>query len=1029
MEATMQRAVLVFTCIVLILVWGGVSAYHMQRDYLPSINNSALTITVRAPEQDAEQIQSTIGREIEQAVRSIDGLQNMENDAFDGGLLTRLYFPLHADMAEAEKAIHQAVATIALPADVQKPIVSRVSTSSFPIVRLSLMSNGKAVSDTALRTTVQAKVAQELQSVPGVSEVRVTGAGNNGYVVTVRLPDLKKAGVSLASVKQAMASLNLSWPQGNIATDQHAIPVRVEGWEKNLQELKELPVPSSGGQTVPLASISDVTATTVNLQTISRTDGEASVLFDVLKMPSANITDVSARVKERMQYIPGLNMQDVQLAVQADQGAQVQSALNSLFREGLLGCVFAMACVLLFFRNVRSTLLIALSLPICLLATTGILKALGISLNILTVSGLIVAMGRVVDDSIVILDNMYRRVQQEDGKPTMALLADAVREMMPAIVSSTATTIAVYLPIAMVGGMISAAFSGFAWSVVIALVISLLVSVLVVPALAHLWWRGQRLQASETAEPFAKRVLLYAMTHRKKVTGAALALFVITCVLAAFFPVNFLPSNNNTTVAVHVELPEGTTLPEVDAEVQRIEAQLKRNADIVTFSTGLGSSLTPQNDDVFDQGGGWIQSPTVANIALTTKAGVDLEAFIQDLRNQLHDVSRVAVCSVASQNIAGDDSKLKIELSGSDQQTLQTTAQIIQSKLQLVPGIAVDGAADQEGVAPKYHLVLNHDKIKQAGVNPADVYRAIDQYLAHSQQANAPIQLQVKTAAIANGGDPAKEVLLAMAGEMIHTPDGKSMPLDQLASVVPKTGLAHVDQKDGKPFAYVTGNIIAPDLAKVTGQVKDVIAGLSLPAGVQVSFGGIPEQVKEMVYEMSIAISISILLVLLIVSAVFRGWKAPLSVLVCIPLAFIGSVWGLFLFGKGWDLAACVGLLMLTGIVVTNGIVLVDKIERNLRAGMARRQAVLQGTLSRVRPVLMTACTTILTLLPLMLAAGSDSIISQTLGIVVVGGMISSTLISLLVIPITYERMTRKTMSSQSLSDSYTNKLFMSDNL
>ncbi|GIM46599.1 hypothetical protein DNHGIG_21480 [Collibacillus ludicampi] len=247
-------------------------------------------------------------------------------------------------------------------------------------------------------------------------------------------------------------------------------------------------------------------------------------------------------------------------------------------------------------------------------------------------------------------------------------------------------------------------------------------------------------------------------------------------------------------------------------------------------------------------------------------------------------------------------------------------------------------------------------------------------------------------------------------GETFQGKDGKTFRLDQLASLQSNQPPTVIRERDGQPFSRVTANIISQDVGKVTRQTEEVLRGLSLPSGVKYSLGGTTEQVNQMIYDMSIALSCSVLLVLSIVSAVFRGWKAPLAVLLCVPLALIGSVWGMFLFSKEWDLSAFVGLLMLTGIVVTNGIVLVDKIERNLNSGMVLEKAVIQGTRSRVRPVLITAWTTILTLLPLALSHSKDTVISQTLGIIVVGGMISSTLISLLVIPIFYEWIQNKTI-------------------
>jgi multidrug efflux pump subunit AcrB len=664
-----------------------------------------------------------------------------------------------------------------------------------------------------------------------------------------------------------------------------------------------------------------------------------------------------------------------------------------------------MICVFLFFRKVRSTLLIVISLPICLLAATGLLKTMGISLNILTVSGLIVAMGRVVDDSIVILDNMNRKVNKAQGENSISLLTGAVCEMIPAIVSSTATTVAVYIPIALIGGLVSSAFSGFAWSVVIALIISLFVSILIVPALYHLFWKGKPISNEDKLEPVAHKIITWVFAHKKKVVLAFIALFLLSSVGAAFLPVNFLPtSNNKGQIAVQVELPQNTSLTEVDVEVKRLEGLLETNSKVDSFSSGLGSSFTPQSDDVFDAGGGWLQKPNIANLSITVKKDTDVDAFILSLQKQLNTLSSKAVYTVSNQSIAGDDSQLKINLTGADSQTLETMAQTLRTKLKLVPGLSVQGIADDEDHIPQYQITLNRKAIEHYGIKLDDVLNRIQSYTAEGSQGFISINQNTFPIVIhtdkQNGSTT--DIFTLMGGETFLSKQGEKVTLDQLAALKP-VGSSVIQEKDGKPYAVITANIISRDIGKVTKQVKNTLGKTPLPEGIEYSFAGAPEQVYEMIYEMAIALFFSILLVLLIISAVFRGWRAPLSVLVCIPLAFIGSVMAMIIFRLEWNLAALVGLMMLTGIVVTNGIVLVDKIERNLSDGLELNLAILSGTATRVRPVLMTAVTTILTVLPLAVSGKGDTVISQTLGVVVVGGMISSTLICLLIIPIVYK--------------------------
>jgi hydrophobic/amphiphilic exporter-1 (mainly G- bacteria), HAE1 family len=340
----------------------------------------------------------------------------------------------------------------------------------------------------------------------------------------------------------------------------------------------------------------------------------------------------------------------------------------------------------------------------------------------------------------------------------------------------------------------------------------------------------------------------------------------------------------------------------------------------------------------------------------------------------------------------------------------------IGSKLQLVPDLNVEGAENEREENSSYHLVLNRDKIKETGVKTEDIISRIQPYLSQGVRLDAALGDQhfpfiMNTDVRSAASQPGKDMFALLGNETFRTKEGKTTKLQQPLSPASVSTLSVYRERDGKPISIVTANITTPDVEKATKQSERVLEGVSLPKGVSYSIGGISQQMEQMIVDMAIALSISTLLVLFIVSTVFRGWKAPVSVLVCIPLLLIGSVWGMVLFGMEWNLAAFIGVLMLVGIVVTNGIVPVDKIERNIRSGMMPKEAILQGTLSRVRPVLMTAFTTILTLLPLALSSRTDSVISQTLGIVVVGGMLSSTLISLLFIPILYDWLYKSSFS------------------
>ena len=1033
-EGTMQRAILMIVCVVMIVTWGAISAYQMQRDYLPGINNSTLTVSMRLPMYQADQVKQNITNNLESAVRTTEGLQDIETSSYDGGVFMSLYFPMNTDMKQAEIDVNKALENADIPPTItSKPLVTRLTTSSFPILTFSLTSD--KLDDNTLKSVTQMDIVQHLKTVPGVSDVSVFGGAKDGYVLTVRTKDLAKYKLTLDDLNKALAVSVPSLPEGTILQNQLSIPVKFDGWNLNVKQLNDVKIKNSDGDQIPLSAFATVTHALNDVKTIARTNGKTSVQLNVIKTQSANITDVAKNVKKRIQSLQQIKDGSVKLTTQLDREKELNDSLNGLIREGLLGCLFSMICVFFFFRNVKSTLVIAISLPISLLATTAILKSMGITLNILTVSGLIVAMGRIVDDSIVILDNMYRKREQNPDKSLLFSLSSAVYEMTPAILASTLTTIAVYIPIAFVGGAISASYSGFAWSVVISLIISFFVAILVIPALALMGWKNNTKKTNAVSlEPMMKPILLSSLKKKKLTIFISALLFIFAVAFGSFLPVSFLPSAKTGQVAIKLELPQGSTLMQVDSEVQKVENQLKDNPKIKSYLSNFGSTNTPQSDDVFDQGGGFLQKPNVANISVALKNEKDSDQVIKELGKQLPLLSKNVAYTVSSQSIAGDDSLLKVIFTGSDQATLDKIAEQMRSKLVKIDGLSVDGKVDLTSGLPKYKITFNQQAIEQNGIQLSDVMKVINRYMSQSKDAtfvvdhiSLPVDMYLDEISSGNtqvqlNASP-EDVINSLKNETFQTSSNKTVNLEQIASITKDNAPSTINERNGEPYSIVTGQITSNDISKVSKQVDDVISKQALPKGVSYSMGGITQQVKEMIFDMSIAVAFSILLVMVITSSLFKGWRAPVSVLLSIPLALSGVVISLVIVGGEWNLAALIGVLMLTGIVVTNGIVLVDKIERNRKNGMNTEEAVISGSLSRIRPILITAATTILTLLPLAFSHQGDTVISQTLGIVVIGGMITSTLNSFLVIPIIYQWLHKKQSNKKVISTEEVNSL------
>ncbi|MBB2482660.1 efflux RND transporter permease subunit [Bacillus sp. APMAM] len=988
-----RRLVLLSVMVMLLFIWGIYSAAQMKTEYLPQINNPILMVTWKSPAETDGVTTDQMNNNLVRSLKEVDGLQSIQSTIYSQGLFASLTFSQNFDVEQAERNIQAAIQQVNFPANVNKPEIQKISSDAFPFMEISASS---------------ASFAKQLNEIKGVKKINVTGNGQKGLIVNLDNKKLLENGLRFEDVQNVLQNDKNIWPEGTVATKNLQMMLKVEGTADQKADLENRIIKTANNKQVLLKDIAKIEKGTINVQTKVRTNGKPSVILDLYKKNSADVTKVSKDVMTKLAKIKQSNPDDT-FTILSNQGQTVSHAINGLWKEGALGCLFSMLCVFFFFREWRSTAAIALTLPICFLVAVSILQAMGITLNLLTVSGLIVSMGRVVDDSIVVLDNIYRRLEK-NGSYSLDLLASAVKEMVPAVVSSTLTTIAVYLPLTMTKNMIGQAFYGLGWAVTISLLCSLVVSILILPPYVANTWRGRFYAKAPKTEKSAIVLLEKVWVHRGKWISGLAVVLILAIICAFFIPVNVLPRTHAQDLNIQVEATEGATLEQVDADVRALEALLQKHKEIAAYSSSVGSIFAPAFDDVFDQGGGWIQQPNIANVYVTPQKGVDIAQLTSILRQDIKNLSTSSKYTITNQKIAGDDSRVNLMLTGDNPSKLAKTAALLRGKLQTIKGLQIYGEAEQSD-QERFTIELNEDKINDSGLDKQAILVKLESFLdkrTDIQVANSASSYQVelrKPSAVSlsysQGSDSEQEWLTQLGHLSFQNKNGETVKLQEFAKLnVDSPTLT--SEKDGQPIAVVTGNILTTDIGEVTKQIKDTINKVELPKGIQIEFGGIPQQVQQMIWSIGLAGVVSIILVLFIISCIFKGIRGPVAVLSSLPFALIGSVLFLFIFRQSWNLGALVGMVMLIGIVTTNGIVLVDRLERLREDGEPLKRFIIEGTASRVRPVLMTAATTILTLLPLAFSGQSDTLISQSLGLVVVGGMITSTLASLLVIPTVY---------------------------
>ncbi len=739
---------------------------------------------------------------------------------------------------------------------------------------------------------------------------------------------------------------------------------------------------------------------------ITRTDGKESLGISVTKKTDGNTVTVANEVKDKVSDLEDALGDNAKLTLVFDQAPFIEESINGLTTEGGIGLLFAVLVILVFLLSLRSTLVTAVSIPFSLLVAMIGLYVGGYSLNILTLGALTVAVGRVVDDSIVVLENIKRHIAY--GEEKRAAILTAVKEVAGAVTASTVTTVGVFLPIAFVGGQTGELFRPFAVTVTIALLASLLVSLTVIPVLSY-WFLGSKTAAAgneaavaEAAEAAERRSILqrayvpvirWVTKHRLVTIFAALVIFAATIGGATFLKTNFLDQSGQNTLTVTQTMPVATSLQSTDAAAKKVEAVLTGFDGVESYQATVGSG---GGFGGFGGGGG----SNEATFSITTDEDADQADILDRLRTRLDQITGAGEIAVDSGASGFGPSGLEVIVQASDGTVLRNAAAQVEKAMREVAGaadVSNNLAADQPGI----RVDVDRTKAAAVGLSDAQIGQAVRQAFEGQQAATVLIDSAQRDVIVRGGAEPTTADALKKLA--IRTPLGTSVALSTVATVSESGQPAQLTRIDGERSASVTASVTASDVGKVSADLQTKLDGLDLPSGASYTLGGVSSEQSEAFGQLGLALLAAIAIVFLVMVATFRSIVQPLILLVSVPFAATGTLGLLLATNTALGVPALIGLLMLVGIVVTNAIVLIDLINQYREQGMSVRDAVIEGGRRRLRPILMTATATIFALLPMSFGlTGGGVFISQPLAIVVIGGLISSTLLTLVLVPTLY---------------------------
>ncbi|MCK2158575.1 efflux RND transporter permease subunit [Exiguobacterium sp. 17-1] len=1022
---------------IIITVAGIYAGTTMKLETLPDITTPTVSVTTIYPGATPEQVLDEVSRELESKVENLGGVETVRSSSFQNASNLQIDYSFSTDMDEAEQKVKEALANVELPEGAQEPQVSRISFDAFPVIGFAVSDEKRSLSD--LTKLVENELQPKLEGIEGAQTVQIAGQEIRRIEIRFDEKKLQQYGLTEENAKQLIQANDSRLALGLYELGDKEQAVVLDGKATTVTELKNLrlpytpqtatgQVPEAGAgqgqtqapaQSAPTdaasaqasspAAVAPTQVPTVKLsqlatiedkgieESISRSNGERSIGVQVTKSQDANTVEVVNAVKETIKDFEKDNA-SVKASITLDQGKPIEESVSTMISKALIGALFAVVIILLFLRNIKSTIIAVISIPLSLLMAILVLKQLDISLNIMTLGAMTVAIGRVVDDSIVVIENIYRRLTDPtEPLKGKALIIDATREVFIPVASSTIVTIAVFLPLGFVTGFVGELFLPFALTVVFALFASLIVAVTVVPMFADSLFKRGKAPKPEKEDGgklanWYRGVLNWSLNHKLVVFGLAVLLLIGSFALVPTIGVNFLNQESEKTFYVTYNPKPGQTLDDSLKAADQAEAYFDKQSDIdnLQFTVGGENPLNPGNTK---------QAVFIAQYDPDTADFADVkQQAIKQLNKEIptgewkeQDFSGGAASSGVSYSVYAN--------SIDDLQTMTPKfVKAIEGESKYVRKVTTDLKESYT----QYTFEVDQQKAAEFGISTAQLAQGI----ANVQGEEKPLSTIKVDGKELDVIVPNEQTTYDSINDLqktdVTTPLGVRK-LSDFVSVKKGTTPDSLSERDGKLVATVTAELKTDKATEASQAIDKTVKKIDLPTGVSYKAGGVTEQIQESFTQLGLAMVAAVAIVYLVLVVTFGGALTPLVILFSLPFAIIGGLLALLITGETISVSSLIGALMLIGIVVTNAIVLIDRVIHKEKEGLDTREALLDASGTRLRPILMTALATIGALSPLALGLEGGALISKGLGVTVIGGLTSSTLLTLLIVPIVYE--------------------------
>lgn len=1009
-RTAVKRPVTIAMFILIIIIMGVVSLTQIPIDLFPQIKYPIAVVITNYPGVGPQEVEELVTQPIEEVVATVNDIKKITSTSSEGSSLVIAEFNYGTDMDFAALDMREKIDMIQeyLPDDIKNPRVSKIDITAMPVVELSIEGD-KSLNE--VKRIAKNKIKSKLERISGVASVSVEGGYENQIEIVVDQKELNGYGLAINHIANLIGAENLNLPGGEINNGNKKLTIKTKGKFKSVEEIKNLPISLPNGGIIHLKDFATVALNYKDQDSIIKSDGKECIYLSVKKESGSNTVKVAEKVINTVSHLND-ELEGLEIKILMDTSKYIKDSISSVNKNIAIGGILAVLVLMVFLRNIRTTVIIGIAIPISVIATFILIYFNHMTLNMMSLGGLALGVGMLVDNSIVVLENIFR--YRKEGHSKIDASINGAEEVGTAIMASTLTTIVVFLPMAFVKGIVGEIFKDFSLVVVMSLLASLVVSITLIPMLCskylkmdeskdvlHKFKLSRKVFNSfdtffSKLENHYKRALNWALANRKKTIIIGITTFVVSITSIISVGMVFFPESDTGWISINISKPKGTEIEDTSKEAENV-VSIIQDSDIkeieqIFFVVGVSEF----------EGESAATDKALMYAKLFPKKERKRDSFeiADQIRTLTKDIAgaEIRVSTIESMEAGGQP--IEIEIAGKDLNLLKEIGEDVKKIVRSVEGTREIKSSMEDGV-PEVIVNLNRNKASQYGLTGNDVATTVSGMIKGAKATTYKydgddIDVIIK-------GDPMlKKSTSNLKQTLIEAPTGVNVPLYQIADVSIKEGPVAIERANQKRVIKITGKNFQRDIGSINKEIDNKLSNYPFPDDFSYKFGGQGEEMNKAFRNLLMALVLSIVFVYMVIASQFESLIHPFTIMLSVPLAVSGGLLGLFITRRPLCVPALIGIIMLSGIVVNNAIVLIDYINIRRNRGEDRKEAILNAGPIRLRPILMTTLTTALGLVPLSLGIGDGAETQAPMATVVIGGLLLSTLLTLVFIPVIY---------------------------